>query len=248
MSVHEAVATNYFLGETHSTTTTTTLSWLLDAIPCVCTTLHLHDPASAQLFVVPVLSNSILPNIVYKEGNTACWKDRCGRDSLVYIDSVLWNSTWFQRHAGNDRIAYNGCFGMERPEVNGERLHNIKKCNMITYEDQKPNNQSGLTFPKLYTGTLCQMSSEKLYDAVLAGLLPNILKERKRKLFMPRSNMCQWMNEIDEYSMPFCGRGKQCPALAQSRFGFHIWGDSFGANRLQDILLSGTIPIFTMKG
>jgi hypothetical protein len=45
--------------------------------------------------------------------------------------------------------------------------------------------------------------------------------------------------------MPFCGHGNQCPALAQSKFVFHVRGDSFGSNRLMDTLLSGTVPIFT---
>jgi len=35
--------------------------------------------------------------------------------------------------------------------------------------------------------------------------------------------------------------------LAQSRFGFHVRGDTFGANRLFDTILSGTVPIFTFK-
>ena len=37
------------------------------------------------------------------------------------------------------------------------------------------------------------------------------------------------------------------PWIAQSRFGFHVRGNTFGANRLFDTILSGTIPIFTFK-
>ena len=45
--------------------------------------------------------------------------------------------------------------------------------------------------------------------------------------------------------MPVCGRGTQCPALGQAKFGFHVRGDTWGSNRLMDLLLSGTVPIFT---
>ena len=48
--------------------------------------------------------------------------------------------------------------------------------------------------------------------------------------------------------MSICGEGQQCPALAQSRFGLHVQGDSWGSNRLMDTILSGTVPIFTRRG
>ena len=47
--------------------------------------------------------------------------------------------------------------------------------------------------------------------------------------------------------MKACGEGTQCPALANAKLGFHVRGDTFGANRLLDTLLSGTVPIFTFK-
>jgi len=44
-----------------------------------------------------------------------------------------------------------------------------------------------------------------------------------------------------------CGWGDQCPTLARARYGFHAQGDTFGSNRLIDIILSGTVPIFTRR-
>ena len=71
----------------------------------------------------------------------------------------------------------------------------------------------------------------------------------KIREFKPRRDLCKWMQtNATNYTMPVCGRGKQCPTLAQSRFGFHVRGDSLGANWLHDTMLSGTVPIFTMKG
>jgi Exostosin family len=63
--------------------------------------------------------------------------------------------------------------------------------------------------------------------------------------FESRRDICRWVKESTNYSMPICGAGQQCPALAEARFGFHVRGDTYGANRLIDTLLSGTVPIFT---
>jgi len=38
-----------------------------------------------------------------------------------------------------------------------------------------------------------------------------------------------------------------CPTLPMAKYGFHIRGDTWGANRLMDILLSRTVPIFTAE-
>ena len=49
------------------------------------------------------------------------------------------------------------------------------------------------------------------------------------------------------FFMRYCGDGEQCPALAQSRFGGHVRGDKPSSQRLHDNMLSGTVPIFTLK-
>jgi hypothetical protein len=33
------------------------------------------------------------------------------------------------------------------------------------------------------------------------------------------------------YIMPVCGRGSQCPNLAQAKYGFHLRCDKLGSNR-----------------
>ena len=37
----------------------------------------------------------------------------------------------------------------------------------------------------------------------------------------------------------------QCEALAGAKFGFHVEGDTLGANRVMDLLLSDIVPLFT---
>jgi hypothetical protein len=60
--------------------------------------------------------------------------------------------------------------------------------------------------------------------------------------------MCEWIHNTSSalnLSVPIRGTGIQCPTLAQSKFGFHVRGDTLGSQRLVDTLLSGTVPIFT---
>jgi hypothetical protein len=62
-----------------------------------------------------------------------------------------------------------------------------------------------------------------------------------------RRDVCNFIESFTNYSMPICGRGAQCPTLAEFKFGFHSKGDTLGSNRLMDNILSLTIPIFTQK-
>ena len=75
------------------------------------------------------------------------------------------------------------------------------------------------------------------------------MKEKDDR-FNSRKDIRDWLNATTpintEYKWAVCGSGIQCPALAQSRFGFHVRGDSFGANSLFDTILSDTVPI-TMR-
>lgn len=60
--------------------------------------------------------------------------------------------------------------------------------------------------------------------------------------------ICSWLNKYNEtFRMEFCGHGSMCPTLANAKFGFHVRGDSHGSGRLFDTILSGTVPIFTLK-
>jgi hypothetical protein len=61
--------------------------------------------------------------------------------------------------------------------------------------------------------------------------------------FRSRSNVCEWLQHGQNYSVSHCGQGPQCPALGQSRYGFHLRGNTWGSNRLTDTLLSGVSPL-----
>ena len=71
---------------------------------------------------------------------------------------------------------------------------------------------------------------DKKYDLAMIASI------RKAKSYQDRKNICKWTDE-GNYSMSVCGRGVQCPALSQSRLGFHVQGDSLSSNRLFDTLL-----------
>ncbi|CAB9531672.1 expressed unknown protein [Seminavis robusta] len=97
--------------------------------------------------------------------------------------------------------------------------------------------------PSFYIGRPCPHHSNKTKDfAMIATLKPN------SKLFQDRSHICDWLHKGQKhqnYTVALCGRGNQCPALGQARFGFHARGDTWGSNRLIDTLLSGAIPLIT---
>jgi hypothetical protein len=80
---------------------------------------------------------------------------------------------------------------------------------------------------------------------MVASLHSDIKDLQKKSRFQSRRDICNWFSRATNYSVSHCGQGAQCPALSQARYGFHVKGDTLGANRLQDTILSGTVPIFT---
>jgi hypothetical protein len=216
--------------------------------------MRTYKPEEAKLFVVPSLSNIIMHTSIYYTKEKLCWRGICGRPLMEYIDKVLSESPWFQRNAGADHIASVGYHGWFNPRFKGAQFKNMQKCNVVGYcGGVKVNSADRLFFQKLYVGTACPQSSEKTHDFTMVATL-----RPKDKRFRSRQHICDWMgggvtnvtkneHRATNYSMPVCGKGQQCPTLSNSRFGFHVRGDSYGANRLADTLLSGTVPIFTMK-
>jgi hypothetical protein len=219
--------------------------------------MRTYNPEEAKIFVVPSLSNIIMHTSIYNTKEKLCWHGICGRPLMEYIDKVLAESPWFQRNAGADHLASVGYHGWFHQRYNGGQFKNIQSCNVVGFcGGVKINSADRLFFQKLYVGTACPQSSEKTHDfTMVASLKP------KDKRFRSRQDICDWMgggasinitnnehsHRATNYSMPVCGPGQQCPTLSNSRFGFHVRGDSYGANRLADTLLSGTVPIFTMK-
>lgn len=233
--------------------------------------MRTYNPEEAEIFVVPSLSNIIMHTSIYLTKEKLCWRGICGRPLMEYIDNVLAESPWFQRNAGADHLASVGYHGWFNQRFNGKQFKNMQQCNVVGFcGGVKINSPDRLFFQKLYVGTACPQSSQKTHDfTMVASLRP------KDKRFRSRQHICDWMgggggaaaasssssinvthneqlqqqqqHRATNYSMPVCGPGQQCPTLSNSRFGFHVRGDSYGANRLADTLLSGTVPIFTMK-
>lgn len=129
----------------------------------------------------------------------------------------------------------------------------------MTFEDQIPNHQNRLRFPSTYVGTPCPIETEKKQDVSLTA---KICWNNGTSCFEDRKNICTWIrhsNSTGNRILPAdgsgttpirmyqCGWGDQCPTLARARYGFHAQGDTFGSNRLIDIILSGTVPIFTRR-
>ena len=128
----------------------------------------------------------------------------------------------------------------------------IYKCNSITFEQRVFNDPQRLQFPSYLVGNGCPnvegpISASKTADlAMIATLKP------KDDRFLDRERICQWLQQPsnksdDSFKVSVCGSGSQCPALAQSKLGFHVRGDTFGSQRLMDTILSGTVPIFTRR-
>lgn len=83
----------------------------------------------------------------------------------------------------------------------------------------------------MYVGRGCPLVQNKTHNAALVASFNSV--ERKR--------LCELLSD----QMEFCGQGPQCPTLARAILGFHVVGDSLTSQRLFDVLLSGTIPVFT---
>jgi hypothetical protein len=200
------------------------------------------DPSKAKLFVVPTLLN-LLAGRKYRKGSKFCYKSLCNRDLVEYADDFLANSRWFQRHQGSDHIVVRS----EWYTLQNVPMPNIRSCHEIRFEDRKYNNANRFSIPDYYVGQPCTPTDEKKeHDfAMIATLEPG-------SKFLSRQRICDWLvnkrtKATPIYDMPICGKGLKCPTLAKSKFGFHVRGDTFGANRLMDTLLSETVPVFTMK-
>lgn len=213
--------------------------------------LRVHSPHQAKLFVVPILSSYMGFSAVYNSHDTqVCRNDICDRDLFFYLDQVLQNSTSFQQSQGSDHIITLSTFLLHHPYLNLDKrklIPNVKKCNVIQFgedgDDTKfPREPKRLAFKNFYVANKpCDKVpyERKTHDVAFVGTVIERGKPR-----YDRIKMCQWLNTT-HISQGACGRATQCPTIANARLGFHVKGDSISANRLFDLLLSGTVPIFT---
>jgi len=213
--------------------------------------MRTRNPSEARLFVVPAMLNRVVDQQYWK--GKFCYHDhddndddhnttaRCNNDLVKYTEKVLAESPWYQRNGGRDHLVVRSHwddFHYETPM--------LFNCNVITFESRKRNAADRLSFSDLYVGRACESKGDKLHDFCMVASM-----HWDRPTFQSRRNICKWTRNNTQagrsYDFSLCGRGKQCPALARSRFGFHVRGDSFGSNRLMDTILSETVPIFTAK-
>ncbi|CAB9530692.1 exostosin family [Seminavis robusta] len=207
------------------------------------------DTSKAKLFLVPTLLSAW--KVGYKGGhnkNKFCaHKGICNMQLLHRAEQLLQESKWYQRSQGRDHIVVDSHWRKHWDKLSYSHLLN---CNTISFEHRIPTigkpkqyQTPRVHIPSFYIGRPCSHHTNKTKDfAMIATLKPN------SKLFQDRSHICDWLHEGQKhqnYTVALCGRGNQCPALGEARFGFHARGDTWGSNRLIDTLLSGAIPLIT---
>lgn len=231
--------------------------------------MRASDPSSARLFVVPVLFNLAALAYQYRDSMThegLCYVDNrqknggtkkyCNDQLLEYVDQLLGQSPYFQEHHGRDHMTTLPFFHWDAL-LQVYKFSNLRNCSALTFGDVPiPLEEGRLSLPTMYVGNPCDLedantTTNKVHDFALVATLRSGPKYRFRK------RICDWIgphgsnnnnnDDSNNVSMAFCGTGPQCPTLAQSRFGFHVRGDSHSSNRLFDTLLSGTVPIFTTQ-
>jgi hypothetical protein len=220
--------------------------------------MRTDDPSEAELFVVPGFFNIMTDGIAYihphrklcanvtSKGSTT---KLCNFELVDHLENMLATSEWFNRKQGKDHVVV--CSGTKCEKLM-QSYPLINKCNWIAFEENSmPGNRCRIA--STYVGDRCDHEPKQF----TFGMVATMRSELNKRHFTERMNVCMWLNS--SYSSlhlletlqnritppPFCGKGEQCPVLAQSRFGFHVPGDTYGSSRLIDIILSGSVPVFT---
>jgi hypothetical protein len=210
--------------------------------------MRTRNPDEAKLFFVPLLMNYIDLEACW--GGPLCWMGRCDGELIQDAVDVLAESPYFrtypERHIAIRSMFTAGWDWWTWEQHNSTRksmeaiIPLLRQMNLIVLEgNKKHNNPDRLKLPSYDVGTPCNLSDTKLYDVAMIASL-----REEREQFHERRSMCDWLTN-SSVKVSVCGTGKMCPALAQSKFGFHVAGDSWGSQRLMDTILSGTVPIFT---
>eukprot|EP00551_Chaetoceros_affinis_P012307 CAMPEP_0203670314 /NCGR_PEP_ID=MMETSP0090-20130426/6424_1 /ASSEMBLY_ACC=CAM_ASM_001088 /TAXON_ID=426623 /ORGANISM="Chaetoceros affinis, Strain CCMP159" /LENGTH=435 /DNA_ID=CAMNT_0050535143 /DNA_START=73 /DNA_END=1380 /DNA_ORIENTATION=+ len=215
--------------------------------------MRVLNPEDAKLFVVPTLLQRIIVQFGYKP---EAEKEQA-RKLILNANEVLRASPWFQRYDGADHIAPISLWKTDKSIAKYFDL--LTRCNVVQFHETgienaagqnyiHPNYQQNRTMFKIfYVGSPCNVTSfaEKTQDFAFIGTMQR--GRGRNYLLQTRRNACEWMTHSTNYSYSVCGTGDRCPNLSQALVGLHTKGDSPGANRLFDTLLSGTVPVFTNK-
>jgi hypothetical protein len=203
----------------------------------------------AKLFFVPMLLNYI--DFKWWEDKPLCWSGKCDFDLLMDAQQRLNESKAFQLYP--DRHIIVRSFFSSNWDFWNEKLNkhegfrrfmdHFRQMNVIVFEgeDKFPNPGRRHALTSYYVGSPCALSEQKPYDVAMIASM-----HEDRPAFVDRRNICKWLSSNSSWiKTSVCGHGNRCPALAESKFGFHAAGDTWGSQRLMDTILSGTVPIFT---
>jgi hypothetical protein len=212
--------------------------------------MRTHNMSEAKLFFVPFLLN-YLDQMMYYKG-PLCSNGKCDFELLLDTQQRLRESKAFQLYPDRHlivRSSYNSAgdrwnLKLQKYEGYNRFMELFRQMNVIVFEgkDKFPNPEPGRrhALTSYYVGSPCALSEQKPYDVAMIASL-----KRFQPSFRDRKNICKWLNSSSTIKTSVCGHGNRCPALAESKFGFHSAGDTWGSQRVMDTILSGTVPIFT---
>ena len=179
--------------------------------------MRTRNPALAQLFVVPFLTH-----LVAESSNLSfCWEGLCGKDVVEYADEILRRSPYLKEKPHIVVATH-----PDAPRIlQGTAF--AEHCHVLGLENQQFNAVDKLTVPTIHFGhvSTCKTKSKKPV-----------------KLHVPDLKSYKDVCQALECTVDVCkGHLGWYPAKATSTSLGHLWGDV----RLENMLLSDTIPIFT---
>lgn len=213
------------------------------------------DMSKAKLFFVPTLLNHFDYSLRGKVKRQLCLNATiCEFDLIQHTQQHLSTSEAFSLYPERHVIVrsyfsarakdWDSRHASGRPSYSSFFMQMVPQMQTVVYESKDfvqrgPPKFGRHLLPSYHVGARCENSSithNKTLDvAMIARMHPK---------YDGRQHLCQWLKQ-KPHIKSYCGKGDRCPALAQSKFGFHVAGDTFGSQRLMDILNSGTVPIFT---
>lgn len=196
--------------------------------------MRTRDPSAARLFFVGGLFNLVVENQAYSH-KACCLGNTCDDRLVVRHLETVWQSEWYARRNGSDHVVVASHYA----SLKLLKRHGIfDVMNVVRFEHNLFGQRCHLA--STYVGRKCR-SEPKRYDVSFVGAM-----HPTRAKFHLRRETCAWLKGQTRLSVGECGqRQSHCPVVAQSRLGLHMRGDTFGSNRLMDILLSDTVPVFT---
>lgn len=218
-------------------------------------TRNIHE---ARLFFVPTLLNHYDYYVEYLKWNL-CVNDRCNMDLIDYTREQLEQSEAFQLYPEKHLVVRSHFVS---PQLDRQKKYRkvpgydaffketLTKMSVVTFEakefsiDPRHATQARqhFHFPSYYVGSPClgidgSTTTNRSLDVALIAAM--------KDEFHSRQLICDWLAKRSPGIQSVCGKGKRCPTLTQTKFGFHVAGDTFGSQRLMDLIMCGAVPIFT---